>query len=80
MLNGTEQTPFAVPIRRNHVHELYLDYEAALLGFANVELDPLEEKNIWLSSGAQHPWWPSQKTPATPWEARIDELELKQAA
>lgn len=55
------------------------DYEAALLGFANVEPDPLEEKNVWLSSGAQHPWWPSQKSPATAWEARIDELELKQA-
>lgn len=55
------------------------DYEAALLGFNNVEPDPLEEKNVWLSSGAQHPWWPSQKSPATPWEARIDELELRQA-
>lgn len=57
-----------------------LDYEAALLGFANVEADPGEEMNVWLSSGAQHAWWPSQKTPATPWEGRIDELELKQAA
>ena len=57
-----------------------LDYEAALLGFSNVEADPAEELNVWLSSGAQHAWWPSQKTPATPWEARIDELELKQAA
>jgi peptide/nickel transport system substrate-binding protein len=57
-----------------------LDYEACLLGFNNVDPDPLEEKNVWLSSGAQHPWWPSQKSPATAWEARIDELELKQAA
>lgn len=56
------------------------DYEACLLGFANVDADPMAEKNIWLSSGGQHPWWPSQKTPATAWEARIDELELKQAA
>jgi peptide/nickel transport system substrate-binding protein len=56
-----------------------LDYEACLLGFSNVDPDPLEEKNVWLSSGAQHPWWPSQKSPATAWEARIDELELKQA-
>ena len=57
-----------------------LEYEAALLGFANIELDPLEERNVWLSSGAQHAWWPSQKSPATPWEARIDDLELRQAA
>lgn len=57
-----------------------LDYEAILLGFANVDPDPGEEMNVWLSSGAQHAWWPAEKTPATPWEARIDELELRQAS
>ena len=57
-----------------------LDYEAALLGFENVDADPSEEMNVWLSSGAQHAWWPAQKTPATAWEARIDKLELAQAA
>lgn len=55
-------------------------YEACLLGFANVQVDPVEEMNIWLSSGAQHQWWPGQKTPATSWEARIDKLELEQAS
>lgn len=55
-------------------------YEACLLGFANVAIDPVEEMNVWLSSGAQHQWWPGQKTPATPWEARIDQLELLQAS
>jgi peptide/nickel transport system substrate-binding protein len=55
-------------------------YEACLLGFANVEIDPLEQMNIWLSSGPQHQWRPLQKTPATPWEARIDKLELLQAS
>ncbi len=55
-------------------------YEACLLGFANVAEDPMEEMNVWLSSGAQHAWWPRQKTPATPWEARIDELEMEQAS
>jgi len=57
-----------------------LDYEGALLGFANVEEDPIEEINVWLSSGPQHPWWPSEKSPATPWEARIDQLLLQQAS
>jgi len=57
-----------------------LDYEAAILGFSNVEVDPLEEMNFWLSSGAQHPWWPAEKTPATPWEAEIDRLELAQSS
>ena len=57
-----------------------LQYEACLLGFTNVEIDPMEQMNVWLSSGAQHAWWPLQKTPATPWEARIDKLELLQAS
>jgi peptide/nickel transport system substrate-binding protein len=72
-----------VPLEMNSLLERIsksLDYEACLMGFANVDPDPLVEKNIWLSSGAQHPWWPAQKSPATAWEARIDELELKQAA
>jgi peptide/nickel transport system substrate-binding protein len=55
-------------------------YEACLLGFANVEIDPIEQMNVWLSSGPQHQWWPLQKSPATPWEARIDRLELLQAS
>jgi peptide/nickel transport system substrate-binding protein len=57
-----------------------LQFEACLFGFANVETDPVQEMNIWLSSRPQHPWWPSEKTPATPWEARIDKLELLQAS
>jgi peptide/nickel transport system substrate-binding protein len=36
--------------------------------------------NVWLSSGAEHAWWPLEKTPATPWEASIDKLELLQAS
>jgi peptide/nickel transport system substrate-binding protein len=55
-------------------------YEACLLEFANVEIDPMEQMNVWLSSGAEHAWWPLQKTPAMPWEARIDQLELRQAS
>jgi peptide/nickel transport system substrate-binding protein len=55
-------------------------YEACLLGFVNVAVDPVEQMNIWLSSGAQHAWWPSEKSPATPWETQIDRLELLQAS
>jgi peptide/nickel transport system substrate-binding protein len=57
-----------------------LDYEACLLGFGNVEADPSEQMNVWLSSGAQHAWCPGEKVPATDWEARIDQLELAQAS
>lgn len=55
-------------------------YEAGLLGFTNELADPSEQMNVWLSSGAMHAWQPGQKSPATPWEARIDQLELQQAS
>jgi len=45
-----------------------LAYEACLLGFANMEISPNEQLNVWLSSGPQHAWWPREKTPATPWK------------
>lgn len=55
-------------------------YEAGLLGFDNVDVNPAEQMNVWLSSGAMHAWWPSQKSPGTPWEAHIDKLELAQGS
>lgn len=55
-------------------------YETGLLGLTNVEIDPSAQMNVWLSSGEMHAWWPAQKTPATPWEANIDRLELLQAS
>lgn len=57
-----------------------LDYETCLLGFVNIDIDPNGIMNILLSSAANHPWNPSQKTPATPWEAEVDKLMLAQAA
>ena len=54
------------------------DYEACLLGLENVDADPDEMMNIWLSSSPNHQWDPSEKTPATPWEAEIDkEMKLQ---
>jgi peptide/nickel transport system substrate-binding protein len=55
-------------------------YEACLLGFTNMAEDPIDQMNVWLSSGPQHAWMPSQKTPSTKWEARIDQLVLAQAS
>ncbi len=55
-------------------------YEAALLGLTNVDPDPNAMMNVWLSSSPNHQWNPSEKTPATPWEAEIDKLMLAQAA
>ena len=36
--------------------------------------------DFWLSSGSAHAWNLEQKTPATEWEARIDELMRRQMA
>jgi peptide/nickel transport system substrate-binding protein len=56
------------------------NYEAALLGLVNVELDPNSVMNVWLSSSDEHQWNPRQKSPATPWEAEIDRLMRAQAS
>lgn len=55
-------------------------YDACLLGFTNMATDPIDQMNVWLSSGPQHAWWPEQKSPSTDWEARIDRLVLAQAS
>ncbi|HET9233278.1 MAG TPA: ABC transporter substrate-binding protein, partial [Candidatus Eisenbacteria bacterium] len=57
------------------------DYEAALLGLSGgVPPDPVMSQNVFKSSGRTHFWNPQQKTPATPWEARIDSLMDAQVA
>jgi len=56
------------------------DYEACLLGLVNNDLDPNSQMNVWLSSAENHQWNPSQKTPATGWEAEIDALMRTQAS
>ena len=56
------------------------DYEACLLGLINVQIDPNSEMNVWMSSAANHQWNPSQKTPATAWEAELDRYMLAQAS
>ena len=56
------------------------DYEAAILGLSNVEPDPSSMMNVWLSSSPNHQWNPSEKSPATSWEAEIDKLMNEQAA
>lgn len=55
-------------------------YDACLLGLVNVDLDPNGMMNVWLSSGANHQWNPSQVKPATAWENEIDSLMKLQAS
>jgi len=54
------------------------DYDACLLPLAGGDGDPNAEMNVWLSSGATHVWRPRQASPATPWEAEIDQLMRQQ--
>ena len=49
------------------------EYEACILSLASPDADPNPDMAVWLSSGGNHLWNPGQKTPATPWEAEIDE-------
>jgi peptide/nickel transport system substrate-binding protein len=55
------------------------NYDACILGLVNTDLDPNSQMTVWLSSGENHQWNPSQKTPATAWEAEIDKLMREQA-
>jgi peptide/nickel transport system substrate-binding protein len=56
------------------------DYESVLMAFTGIDLDPSQQMNIWVSSAANHQWNPSEKTPATPWEAEVDKLMAAQNA
>ena len=54
-------------------------YDAAFFSFGLDSLDPGSYLDLWNSNGSFHVWHPGQTKPATEWEARIDELVLKQA-
>ena len=56
------------------------NYDAVLLGFTNVDLDPNAQMNVWLSSADLHEWNPAQKIPETQWEAEIDKYMRAQAS
>jgi peptide/nickel transport system substrate-binding protein len=56
------------------------DYEAILLGLSVTDLEPSTYANLILSSGVAHQWRPNQKSPATDWEAKIDQLFAAQAS
>lgn len=55
------------------------DYDAILLGLSVSGVEPTTYANFLLSAAAVHQWQPSQKTPATEWEAKVDQLFAEQA-
>jgi peptide/nickel transport system substrate-binding protein len=54
------------------------DYEAILMGLVSGDADPTPDINVLESSGQTHLWHLGEKTPATPWEAELDQLMQKQ--
>jgi peptide/nickel transport system substrate-binding protein len=50
------------------------DYDSVFHAFQVSATDPAMTPDFWLSSSPQHVWNPSQPTPATAWERRMDEL------
>lgn len=49
-------------------------YDCILLGLGGGSADPYNGINNLRSDAFSHDWFPLQKTPSTPWEARIDYL------
>lgn len=54
------------------------NYEAAVLGLGNGDVDPAPEMNVWMSDGSTHLWHLNEKSPATPWEADLNRLMQQQ--
>jgi peptide/nickel transport system substrate-binding protein len=53
-------------------------FESIYFGYNATDLDPALNLDYWLSSGGAHLWNMAQATPATTWEAEIDQLMEKQ--
>ena len=49
------------------------DWETMVIGFTGGP-EPHNSINLWHSSGGLHLWHPNQESPATDWEAKIDDL------
>lgn len=53
-------------------------YDTMYFGVDTTAADPAGLREFWLSSGGMHFWNPGQASPATDWEARIDDLFRRQ--
>jgi peptide/nickel transport system substrate-binding protein len=54
------------------------DYEAIVMGLVSGDADPTPDMNVLMSNAQTHLWRLGEKTPATPWEAELDQLMQKQ--
>jgi peptide/nickel transport system substrate-binding protein len=55
-------------------------YEAVYFTASKTDTDPAVNLDFWSSRGGAHIWNFDQKTPATDWERRIDDLIVRQIA
>jgi len=55
-------------------------YDAVYFNATKTDMDPGTNPDFWFSFGSAHPWNHTQKTPATRWEAQIDDLMARQIA
>lgn len=72
-----------VPLEPNSIQQRIIvdgNFDAAFINFIATDTDPANSKDFWMSHGGSHLWNPGQKSPATPWEGRIDELMTRHAA
>ena len=53
--------------------DVSFDWDACILGLTG-GIEPHFGRNVWYSSGTLHMWYPKEPAPATPWEARIDQI------
>jgi peptide/nickel transport system substrate-binding protein len=70
------------PIETAKVTEAFqktFQYDAALYGLSQTDLEPSSYQNFLLSSAPIHVWQPKQIKPASDWEARIDALFQQQS-
>jgi peptide/nickel transport system substrate-binding protein len=71
----------AAPLPSNSIFGMLdskFDFDAIVLGWVGgIPPGPTNSKNTLLSSASRHVCFPSQKTPSTEWEARIDDLMRK---
>jgi peptide/nickel transport system substrate-binding protein len=50
------------------------DWQTLIIALSGSGIFPSQGSNVWVSDGNLHLWYPSQETPATDWEARLDYL------